>query len=99
MSLLLDQRLVGEVAEYCPEEFLKYYQCLGQGDASACLELQKKLSKCARSTAPSFIRIVANCGGEMDRYETCIKENADFRSKCFSFLEEVRKCTEKAVGA
>lgn len=97
MALLLDQQLVGEVAEYCPREFLKYYQCLGQGDAEACFGEQKKLSTCVKKSSPTFIKILERCQPLMAAYEDCIRQNPDYRTKCFDRLKEMRACTS-SVG-
>lgn len=97
MSLLLDNKLVGEVAEYCPEQFLTYYECLGKGDASKCFGEQKTLSECVTSKAPSFKKIIKNCTKQMNAYEQCIKENPDFRTQCFDYLVDMRKCVSEVV--
>jgi len=92
MSLLLDDKLVQEVAEVCPEEFLRYYECLGKGDAQACLGEQKTLSSCVTSKAPSFKKIIANCQPQMKAYEDCVRSNPEFRTQCFDLLVDMRKC-------
>lgn len=98
MSLLLDQRLVGEVAEYCPAQFMNYYTCLSKGDVSLCFDEQRALSSCVKTSAPSFIKIIANCQSQMDAYESCIKANPEFKTQCFDKLTEMRECTSRVLS-
>lgn len=97
MSLLLDQRLVEEIAACCPDQFLTYYNCLGKGDASKCFEDQKKLSDCVTTQSPSFKKIIANCSEQMNIYEDCIKEHPDFRTRCFDKLSDMRACVRSVL--
>lgn len=99
MALLLDAKLVGEVAQVCPAEFLRYYECLGKGDAQQCLGEQAALSKCVLAKSSSFKKIVSNCKPQMDAYESCIRENTDFRTQCFDLLYEMRQCVAKTIDS
>ncbi|CAN6596284.1 hypothetical protein TRVA0_001S02542 [Trichomonascus vanleenenianus] len=99
MSLLLDQALVEDVAQHCPAQFLSYHKCLGGGDASKCLEEQDALATCVKTQVPSFIKILKDCSDVMKKYEDCVRENVNHRSKCFDILQEVRKCSAQSINA
>lgn len=97
MSLLLDDKLVGEVADKCPSQFLQYYECLGKGDAEQCQAEQKQLSGCVTKRSPIFKRIISDCSQQMSAYEQCIRQNTDFRTQCFDYLLDMRKCVAQTV--
>lgn len=87
------------MAKYCPTQFLDYHKCLGQGDASKCLEQQENLSTCVKTKVPSFIKILKDCEKPMKAYEECVTNNPQMRSKCFDLLQEMRQCSANSIGA
>lgn len=86
------------MAEYCPAQFMNYYTCLSKGDVTQCFEEQKALASCAKTTAPSFVKIITNCKPQMDAYESCIRANPEFKTQCFDKLTEMRECMTKVLG-
>ncbi|ODV58844.1 Mix14p ASCRUDRAFT_16845, partial [Ascoidea rubescens DSM 1968] len=76
MSGVLDQILLEDIARNCPQEFLDYHKCVSQnhknGNASACVENQRKLTYCIKNNVPAFKKIQENCLGRLKDYEGCL---------------------------
>ncbi|KAI5956204.1 hypothetical protein KGF54_000679 [Candida jiufengensis] len=97
-SGLLDQILLEDIARYCPNQFLSFHQCMAQPDPSGCLNQQIDLTKCIKTTVPSFQKIQGECSGKLQAYEACLKINKSSTAKCTHELDQLRNCAFGSIN-
>ncbi|CAH6722648.1 mitochondrial intermembrane space cysteine motif-containing protein Mix14p [[Candida] jaroonii] len=86
----LDQILLDDIAANCPQEFLKFHQCLSN-PSNPCSTEQINLSKCIKTQVPSFQKIQGICAGKLQAYEACLKIKKS-QNGCKDDLQELRDC-------
>lgn len=96
-STFLDQVMLEDVANNCPNDLLAFHQCMAKPPSEAdCLEEQKNLSMCIKSKVTTFQKINAMCSGKLQAYEACLRINGS-EAKCKQDLASLRDCATKAL--
>lgn len=90
----LDQFLLEDISRHCPHQFLSFHQCmtLPQPDPNQCFQQQVDLTKCIKTSVPSFAKIQNECFGKMQAYEACLKMNKSNTKRCSHELQNLRNC-------
>lgn len=97
----LDQFLLEDIARHCPQQFLSFHQCMSQEkpDPKLCAQEQANLSKCIKSSVPSFQRIQNQCAGKMQAYDACLRMNKSNTQKCSDDLKGLRDCAFDTIDS
>ncbi|KAL6451164.1 hypothetical protein SBY92_002502 [Candida maltosa Xu316] len=61
-------------------------------DANKCAQQQVDLSRCIKTSVPSFAKIQTVCSGKMQAYEACLKMNKGNTKSCTHELDQLRTC-------
>ena len=68
----LDQFLLEDISRHCPHQFYLSIN-VPQPDPNQCFQQQVDLTKCIKTSVPSFAKIQNECFGKMQAYEACLK--------------------------
>lgn len=97
---LLDQVLLEDIARHCPQQFLKFHQCMTQEtpDPNYCVPQQVNLAKCIKYEVPAFQKVQNECASKLKDYENCLRGSENDTTKCNTELQSLRDCASGTLN-